>query len=165
MWRELASSARHGAGGGAIVLQGQSESSVSLGGQALGKLALWFPEKVLWSGVHSPAQWGEKAWVLRPRVPHWVLPEKCHIPSAAQKESRGSWGHRISASSYFSHRSCSYPERRHPPRPCIMSRLRSTVPALILSRLVTESIIVILSSSLSRRMCGGCKRAQSIPRQ
>lgn len=56
----------------------------------VGKLALWFSEKVLWSGVHSPAQSGEKTWVLRPRVQHWALPDKCPILSAAEKESRGS---------------------------------------------------------------------------
>lgn len=48
-----------GLGGGALVLQGQPESFLGLRGQTRAKLIAWFPEKVLWSGVRSPAQSGK----------------------------------------------------------------------------------------------------------
>lgn len=56
MWKGLASRAGHRAGSGALVLQGQPESFLGLRGQIYAKLTAWFPEKVLWSEVHSPAQ-------------------------------------------------------------------------------------------------------------
>lgn len=86
MWKELPSSARHRAGGGAIVLQGQPESFLGLRGQTRAKLTCGFWRK--FCGLEFIAQLSRGR--LRTRVPQWAPSGEYRIPPAEALEASGS---------------------------------------------------------------------------
>lgn len=158
MWKGLASRARHRAGSGALVLQGQPESFLGLRGQTRAKLTAWLPEKVLWSGVHSPAQ-SRKTEAQSTTVSsvRWVALEA----PRSQSFRKLLLGVGVGVVGAWTQGTC--PERRQPPWACIEPSLSRAVSALTLTLFVTEGMVVIVTSLLYRGRHGGYGKVWNIP--